>query len=123
MSREKQIDEMAKDVASTPIGTVKPDLTLTEMGEVYKGEFILRIAKHLYTEGYRKIPDDHSKQVACYTLGCQEGDKIARQVAAEIFAEIETSLVIGGFVNGEKYIAIREDDYNHYKKKYTGEGK
>ena len=66
MSREKLIDpskderrlneisEMAKDVASTHIGTVKPDLTLTELGEVYKGEFILRIAKHLYNAGYRK---------------------------------------------------------------------
>lgn len=45
----------------------------------------------------------------------------ASEVARDIFAEIETSLVIGGFVNGEKYIAIREDDYNHYKKKYTEE--
>ena len=53
-------------------------------------------------------------------------DELAKskaEVTREIFAEIETSLVIGGFVNGEKYIAIREDDYNHYKKKYTGEGK
>jgi hypothetical protein len=43
------------------------------------------------------------------------------EVAREIFEEFETSLVIGGFVNGEKYLAIREDDYNHYKKKYIGE--
>jgi formamidopyrimidine-DNA glycosylase len=54
MSKEKQIDEMAKDVASTPIGTVKPDLTLTELGEVYENTFIMKIAKHLYNEGYRK---------------------------------------------------------------------
>lgn len=57
MSRDKQIEEMAKDVASTQIGTVKPDLTLTELGEVYKGEFILRIAKHLYDAGYRKASE------------------------------------------------------------------
>lgn len=50
----KQIEEMAESVASTPIGTVKPDLTLTEMRDVYKGEFINRIAKHLVFEGYRK---------------------------------------------------------------------
>lgn len=55
--RNKQIEEMARDIASTPIGTVKPDLTLTKMGEVYKGEFILRIAKHLYTADYRKSAD------------------------------------------------------------------
>ena len=61
MSRDKQIEEMAKDVASTQIGTVKPDLTLTELGEVYKGEFILRIAKHLYDAGYRKASDEDMK--------------------------------------------------------------
>lgn len=42
------------------------------------------------------------------------------EIAREIFEEIGTSVVVGGFVNGEKYLAIREDDYNHYKKKYTG---
>ena len=51
---KEQINEMAKDVASTPLGTVKPDLTFTEMGEVYKNEFVMRIAKHLYNAGYRK---------------------------------------------------------------------
>ena len=30
-------------------------------------------AEKMTAKGYRKIPDDHSKQVACYTLGCQEG--------------------------------------------------
>lgn len=52
----------------------------------------------------------------------ENGWRKASDVAEEIFAEIETSLVIGGFVDGKKYIAIREDDYNHYKKKYA-EGK
>jgi hypothetical protein len=59
--RAKQFEEMVKDVASTPIGTVKPDLTLTELGDVYKGEFILRIAKHLYNAGYRKQKDGRWK--------------------------------------------------------------
>ena len=70
MSREKQIEEMAKSIASTPIGTVKPDLTLTEMGEVYKGEFILRIAKHLYDEDYRKQSEN------VIELPCKIGDDI-----------------------------------------------
>ena len=36
-----------------------------------------------------ELNDDHHKQVACYTLGCREGDKIRREVAREIFEEIE----------------------------------
>lgn len=123
MSMEKQIEEMVEIIKPFVGGLACEE----ESGAC---EFVncqhcraREIAMKIYNADYRKINDDHHKQVACYTLGCQEGDKIARQVAAEIFAEIETSLVIGGFVNGEKYIAIREDDYNHYKKKYTGEGK
>lgn len=74
MDERKQIEEMANSIASTPIGTVKPDLTLTEMREVYSGAFIGRIAKHLVFEGYRKqtkgewhwISDD---DVMCTTCG------------------------------------------------------
>ncbi len=39
------------------------------------------------------VHDDHHKQVACYTLGCREGDKIKREVAREIFEEIEKSFI------------------------------
>ena len=66
---KKQIEEIAKDVASTPIGTVKPDLTLTEMGEVYKGEFILKIARHLYSEGYRKQSEGEWYEGICTNCG------------------------------------------------------
>lgn len=36
-----------------------------------------------------EVYDDHHKQVACYTLGCREGDKIKQKVAREIFEEID----------------------------------
>ena len=101
MSREKQIEEMVEIIKPFVSGLACEE----ESGSC---EFVncqccraREIARKIYNAGYRRAED----------------------VATEIFAEIETSLVIGGFVNGEKYIAIREDDYNHYKKKYTGEGK
>ena len=52
-----------------------------------------------------------------------KGDRKADEVAEEIFAEIETSLMVESFYGGEVYYAIRANDYLHYKKKYTeGEG-
>jgi hypothetical protein len=92
-----QIEEIAKDIALTPIGTVNPDLTLTEMGEVYKSEFILRIARHLYNAGYRK----------------------QSEVAAEIFAELE-GLLLDGAIGGKYSVkVINPDKYAELKKKYT----
>lgn len=41
------------------------------------------------------------------------------EVAMEIFAEIETSLMIESFHGSCVYYAIRAEDYLHYKKKYT----
>ena len=40
------------------------------------------------------------------------------EVAREIFAEIETSLMIESFHGGDVYYAIQAEDYLHYKKKY-----
>ena len=96
MIREKQIEEMAKSIASTPIGAVKPDLTLTEMGEVYNGAFISRIAKHLYEMGYAKASD----------------------VAREIIAEIENIIEVDE--EGEAKFNVRE--LFKIEQKYT-EGK
>ena len=52
----------------------------------------------------------------------ENGWRKATDVAAEIFAEIETSLFYKP-INGEIHFAIRESDYKEYKQKYTGEGK
>ena len=40
-------------------------------------------------------------------------------IAKEIFAEIETSLMVSGCRDGSFFYEIRVEDYNHYKKKYT----
>lgn len=42
----------------------------------------------------------------------------AKDVAREIFAEIETSLHYK-VINDEIYFIIRAEDYLHYKKKHT----
>ena len=49
----------------------------------------VRITPTADVEPKSELHDDHHKQVACYTLGCREGDKIRREVAREIFEEIE----------------------------------
>lgn len=104
MSRDKQIEEMAKALTTYEKKLCdrlpKDKCLLTSAVHAQVSCDYCKIAEFLVNAGYRKASD----------------------VAEKIFAEVETSLVIGGFVNGEKYIAIREDDYNHYKKKYTEGG-
>ncbi len=94
MEKEKQIEEMAKI-----IDQAKHDMWVGECPTY--AEHSENIAKYLYNAGYRK----------------------ASEVAERIFAEIETSLSIADFKGGEVYYAIRAEDYLHYKKKYTEEGK
>lgn len=63
--------------------------------------------------------DDHHKQVACYTLGCKEGDKVKRMVAKEIFEEIEEikkEYASGDIDGNELYVRL-----HLLEKKYTEE--
>lgn len=112
MSREKQIEEMAHDICDYNRGQIcvlddkRCNLQCTSG----------KIAVELFAKGYRKIHDDHRKQISCYTLGCQEGDKIARQVAAEIFAEIESIFLTDG-----SHLFCNIVGYNTIKKKYESE--
>ena len=46
-------------------------------------------------------------------------DRIKAEVAAEIFAEIEPCHAIGDITGTDVYYAIRVEDYNKCKKKYT----
>jgi FtsZ-binding cell division protein ZapB len=71
--------------------------------------------------------DDHHKQVACYTLGCREGDKIKREVAREIFEKIEESIATHAYTSkSEDYmdgafdtIEWVDSKIDELKKKYT----
>ena len=112
MSRDKQteIEEMASMMleASTT-ANVEPVLEIDGKAVVL-GENATKILNNILEQAY--IP------FLAEVLYNAEYRK-ASEVAEEIFAEMETSFVIGGFVDGKKYIAIREDDYNHYKKKFT----
>ena len=65
-----------------------------------------------------EVHDDHHKQVTCYALGCQEGDKIKREVAREIFEEIEELAIYGTTPWGVCLISIGVASFAELKKKY-----
>lgn len=79
---------------------------IEEMAKVLKGMDRLDEAKFGFYESYAR---------AIYNAGYRKTSDLAE----EIFAEIETSLMIESFHGGEVYYAIRAEDYLHYKKKYT----
>ena len=116
MSRDKQIEEMAKMLCEDCARAVAP-CSLNRTGRMCIS--VQEQAEALYNAGYRKIYDDHHKQVSCYTLGCKEGDKIAQQVAEEIFAEIEKLTTLSVYGGYELYL---KDDIAELKKKYTEGG-
>ena len=60
--------------------------------EGHKEVYTKDIAKELTAKGYRKIYDDHQRQCTCYALGCQMAESLKRDVAREIFDEIEKQL-------------------------------
>ena len=57
MTKDKQIDEMAKVLREAPTGGVKEDFTIVTMGERFTDYFIRIIAAHLVSQGYRKASD------------------------------------------------------------------
>lgn len=46
-------------------------------------------------------------------------DRIKQETAREIFEEIEPRFAIGEFTGSDVFYAIRAEDYNRCKKKYT----
>jgi hypothetical protein len=40
--------------------------------------------EHLYNHNYRQVNEDLAIQCTCYSLGCQEGEKIKQTTAKEI---------------------------------------
>lgn len=97
MSRDKQIEEMV--------------MVLTE-------------SQHAFDRAWKEclhnnepMPDRENVFYAKYLVE-KKGYRKSRDVAEEIFEEIETSLHYK-LINGEIHLIIREEDYNEYKKKYT----
>ena len=85
MDREKQIEEMAKDLCRLP-DTCEKCL----VGTITRSECTARkYAERAYNAGYRKIYDDLQRQCTCYALGCQMAEELKKDVARGIFAEIE----------------------------------
>lgn len=70
-------DKLIKTIREVPIA----DKTYTE--------YVEAVADKLIAEDYRKIFDDHQRQCTCYALGCQMSEQLKREVAREIFEEIE----------------------------------
>lgn len=103
MPRDKQIEEMAKDVFNSSV------LSTEDASDV---------AKSLYNRGYRKIYDDLQRQCTCYALGCQMAEEFKKkgameivQAADEIINLICAMTGIGITAVGGKYLELR--------KKYT----
>ena len=65
-----------------------------------------------------KVEANHYQNLWCQE--CKELEQVKQEIARMVFEELETSLFYK-FINGEIHFAIREADYNHYKKKYVGE--
>lgn len=87
MTKEKQIEEMAKvmherahEIAVDTYGMAKLEAQSKTMPDDF--------ADALYTAGYRKVHDDYAIQCVCYALGCQAAEKIKTEVAREISEEI-----------------------------------
>lgn len=54
---------------------------------------------------------DHHGQVACYTFGCTEADKVREEVAREIFARVRKAFYdVSSVTHNELTKAIRDDD-------------
>lgn len=77
--------------------------------------------KNLHKMGYRKIYDDHKRQCTCYALGCQMAESLKREVARDIFEEIDNLLKF--YIESGIYFEELEDMIAKLKKKYTEEGK
>lgn len=98
MDKEKQIEEMAKELEN----------------HTCMSQFQAEIASRtLHTLGYRKIYDDHQRQCTCYALGCQMAEELKKEVAMEIFEELEKS---GLWASRYPIIAELEKKYTESEK-------
>ena len=93
MNKEKQIEEMAKALTAYEKKLCdrlpKDKCLLTSAVHAQVSCDYCKIAEFLVNAGYRKIYDDHQRQCTYYALGCQMAEQLKREVAEEIFAEIE----------------------------------
>ncbi|MEE0969202.1 MAG: hypothetical protein U0M06_07540, partial [Clostridia bacterium] len=69
-SKEKQIEDMVKDVCKLNIACEDCNAHGVCKAQKY--------AERFYNAGYRKIYDDHQRQCTCYALGCQMAEGLKR---------------------------------------------
>ena len=113
MERDKQIEEMAKDMCEYYYeGTCYQDKKPCDC----KCECFTD-AQYLYAKGYRKIYDDHQRQCTCYALGCQMAEELKKKVAREIFEEI--GKLTNEYLQGKIYTHEFCTNLAELKKKYT----
>ena len=108
---EKQIEEMAADI--------RLNMQIQPNPKEHPSH---QLARLLVEDGYRKIYDDHQRQCTCYALGCQMAEQLKREVAREIFAEIETYMFYHENIPKTIYKSIDFNIFNKLKKKYTEGG-
>ena len=63
-------------------------------------------------------PNDSSKHTICHHFK-NTADVVPREEVAKIFECLEPNFAIGEFTGSDVFYAIRVEDYNRCKKKYT----
>ena len=113
--RDKQIEEMAKDFCALNMPC--------EECHLYKNRcHAKKYATRAYNAGYRKIEEDPFRRCTCLALGCDIADDLKREVAEEIFAEIEFEIAQLDFDREETRAIAIEGIIASVKKKYTEGG-
>ena len=78
------------------------------------GEFLREVVINLINNAPAsdviEVNDDHHKQVACYTLGCREADKIRLQILRRLRREIHDKAVFPYARGIDPFISIKVVD-------------
>ncbi len=99
----KVVAEAIKDI----IAVITPTLDVVPREEVERTAVL-----DSYMLQYGTVKDQHGVI-----------ERIKQETAREIFACLEPSFAIGEFTGSDVFYAIRAEDYNRCKKKYTEDGK
>ena len=114
MSKDKQIEEMAKIICGVTSGCEHCMFN-------YNTCFERKDAEEIYNAGYRKIYDDHQRQCTCYALGCQMAEELEKKVAREFIEAVDSMMECVTAMTGLSLTYYGK--YAELKKKYTEEEK
>ena len=118
-SKDKQIEEMVKDLGTAPTGIVKEDFTIGTMAEKFNDGFIRTIAAHLVSQGYRKasevaleVVDDFQRTIRHIFLDMCNGNDYNTLNLLQIDSAIEALFDCKIAELKKKYTESEKDDDN-----------